>query len=91
MSKECIRATVDIPIELAEKIKDALDQQIAPSRNALFAQALQDYLEGLEAKQIDEQIAQMADDEEYKDLHLQMAREYEPAGWETLRLSEENS
>ena len=90
MPKECIRTTITIPIELLEKINQALRQKVAPSRNALLIHALQQYLENWEQEKIDEQIAQMATDAAYQTLNLQMVEEYEAAGWEALRLSEEN-
>ena len=91
MEKKRIRTTVDIPIELSERINKALHKKCAPSRNALLIQALQRYLEYLEQEEIDAQIAQMAADSEYQELHAKMVKEYEPAGWETLRLDEDGS
>ena len=67
--KKRIRTTVDIPIELSERINKALHKKCAPSRNALLIQALQRYLEYLEQEEIDAQIAQMAADSEYQELH----------------------
>ncbi len=91
MKKKRIRTTIDIPIELSERVNKALHKKCAPSRNALLIQALQRYLEYLEQEEIDVQIAQMAADSEYQELHDQLAKEYEPAGWEALRLDEEGS
>jgi len=91
MKKKRIRTTIDIPIELSERVNKALHKKCAPSRNALLIQALQRYLEYLEQEEIDAQIAQMAADSEYQELHDQLAKEYEPAGWEALRLGEEGS
>ena len=48
-------------------------------------------LEYLEQEEIDAQIAQMAVDSEYRELHVQMVKEYELAGWEALRLGEDSS
>ena len=91
MKKKRIRTTIDIPIELSERVNKALHKKCAPSRNALLIRALQRYLEYLEQEEIDAQIAQMAADSEYQELHDQLAKEYEPAGWEALRLGEEGS
>ena len=91
MKKKRIRTTIDIPIELSERINKALHKKCAPNRNALLIQALQRYLEYLEQEEIDAQIAQMAADPEYQELHDQLAKEYELAGWEALRLGEEGS
>ena len=91
MPNKRIRTTIDIPIELSERLNKALHKKCAPSRNALLIQALQRYLEYLEQEEIDVQIAQMAADSEYQELHAQMVKEYEPAGWETLHLGEDDS
>ena len=48
-------------------------------------------LESLEQEEIDAQIAQIAADSEYQKLHGQLAKEYDPAGWEALRLGEDSS
>ena len=88
--QERIRTTIALPIELAEKINEALSQRIAPSRNALLIQALQHYLDRWEQEKIDEQIAQVANDRNYQNLHVQMVKEYETAGWEALPPEEEN-
>ena len=91
MKKKRIRTTIDIPIELSERVNKALHKKCAPSRNALLIQALQRYLEYLEQEEIDVQIAQMAADSEYQGLHDQLVKEYEPAGWEALCLGEDGS
>ena len=91
MERKQIRTTIDIPIELSERVNKALHKKCAPSRNALVIQALQRYLEYLEQEEIDVQIAQVTADSEYQKLHGQLAKEYEPAGWEVLRLGEGSS
>ena len=91
MERKQIRTTIDIPIELSKRVNKALHKKCAPSRNALVIQALQRYLEYLEQEEIDVQIAQMTADSEYQELHGQLAKEYEPAGWEALRLGEDSS
>ena len=91
MPNKRIRTTIDIPIELSERVNKALHKKCAPSRNALVIQALQRYLEYLEQEEIDVQIAQMTADSEYQELHGQLAKEYELAGWEALRLGEDSS
>ena len=56
-----------------------------------FFQSFVTALEYLEQEEIDAQIAQMAADSEYQELHDQLVKEYEPAGWEALQLGEESS
>ena len=48
-------------------------------------------LEYLEQEEVDMQIAQGAADSEYRELHVQMVKEYESAAWEALRLGEDSS
>ena len=60
---------------------------LKPQRGDMWQLAL----EYSEQEEIDVQIAQMAADPEYQKLHDQLVKEYEPAGWETLRLGEDGS
>ena len=87
MQSERQRTTIDIPFKLVEKIKQALEQKIAPSRNALLIQALEAYLVQWEQQKIDEAISQMTNDPAYQELQCQMVKEYEKTGWEALKLN----
>ena len=64
-------------------------RSVHQAATALLIQALQRYLEHLDQEEIDVQIAQMVADSEYQELHAQLVKEYEPAGWETLRIDED--
>ena len=84
----CIRTTVELPVFLAEQADDAVRRKVARNRNALIIQALEEFLERLQQQQIDKQIAQMAYDQEYQNLQLEMVEEYEQTGWEALQIGE---
>lgn len=88
MSQQRIRTTVDIPLPLLEKADEAVGQKIAENRNDLILRALEEALERWEQQKIDEQIAQMALDPEYQNIHRKMVEEYELAGWEALQIGE---
>ncbi len=66
-------------------IANMVKPPLKPQRGDMWQLAL----ESLEQEEIDKQIAQMATDSEYQELHAQMVKEYEPTGWETLRLGED--
>ena len=68
-------------------IANMVKPPLKPQRGDMWQLAL----EYLEQEEIDAQIAQMAADSEYQELHDQLAKEYELAGWEALRLGEESS
>jgi len=57
-------------------VDEALHRGAARSRNALIIEALETYLKELEKCWIDEQFAQMENDEPYKALNLQIAEEF---------------
>ena len=87
MKSERQRTTIDIPFGLVQKMRQALEQKIAPSRNALLIQALETYLVQWEQQKIDEAISEMANDPAYQALQDTMVLEYETAGWEALKLN----
>ena len=68
-----------------------IENMVKPTLKPQWGDMWQLALEYLEQEEIDAQIAQMSADSEYQELHDQLAKEYEPAGWEALRLGEEGS
>lgn len=88
MSQTRVRLTVDLPEELVEQATVAVKRGAARSRNQLIAQALEAYLRELQESQIDAQFAEMAEDEKYRALALQVTQEFERSDWEALQLSE---
>lgn len=83
-----VRLTVDLPEELVEQATVAVKRGAARSRNQLIAQALEAYLRELQESQIDAQFAEMAEDEKYRALALQVTQEFERSDREALQLSE---
>ncbi len=86
MSQQSIRTTVDIPLQLLKKADEAVGQSVAESRDALILKALEEFLVRYEQQKIDEQIAQMALDQEYQNIQREMVQEYEQAGWGALQI-----
>jgi predicted transcriptional regulator len=75
------RLTVDLPRTLVEQADALVARSTARSRNRLIAQALEMYLKQLEEAEIDAQFARMEHDERYRDLSLQLAKEFERSDW----------
>jgi metal-responsive CopG/Arc/MetJ family transcriptional regulator len=86
-----IRTTVDIPRDLWERVRRAINNREVKSRNAFIVQALERYLEQLEEAWIDGEFARMKNDEEYKALNLQMAKEFAQSDWEAFQSNEKKS
>jgi len=80
-----IRTTLDLPTSLRHRIQSALKHGVAPSQNALILQALEEHLTRLEEALIDAEFAEMAEDESYRTLQLQIAAEFAQADWEALQ------
>ena len=68
-------------------IANMVKPPLKPQRGDMWQLAL----EYLEQEEIDTQIVQVAADSEYRELHVQMVKEYESAAWEALRLGEDSS
>jgi len=83
-----MRITVDLPQSLWDKVSSVLRRSAAKSRNSLIVQAIEEHLEHLEQAWIDEQFSRMEQDERYRTLNLQIAKEFEQSDWEALRPDE---
>jgi len=83
-----IRTTVDIPRDLWERVRRAINNRELKSQNAFIVQALERYLEQLEEAWIDGEFARMKNDEEYKVLNLQMPEEFAHSDWEAFKSNE---
>ena len=71
-----VRTTVDLPRDLLDRSRRVVDRGQAKNQNMLFTAALADYLDQLDQEIIDSQFAQMADDQAYRDLNLQLLQEF---------------
>ncbi len=82
--EERVRTSLDLPQELRERIRQAVQQGIAKSQNALIVQAVEEYLAQpfdrlrtpLEQDWIDAQFAEMEHDEGYQALNRQIEAEF---------------
>lgn len=90
-SSRRVRTTVDLPAKLRQRMRQALDEGVAASQNALIVHALEHYLQRLTEARIDAEFAQMMDDEQYQVLHLQIASEFAGADWEAFQLQEDSN
>ncbi len=85
------RTTVTLPVELRQRIENAVTRGAAPSQNSLIVRAVETYLTAQEEAWIDAQFAEMATDPEYQDLQRQIAAEFSVSDWEALQAGEESS
>jgi len=86
--EERVRTSLDLPQELRERIRQAVQQGIAKSQNALIVQAVEEYLAQLERDWIDAQFAEMEHDEGYQALNCQIEAEFARSDWEALQTVE---
>jgi Arc/MetJ-type ribon-helix-helix transcriptional regulator len=82
--EERVRTSLDLPQELRERIRQAVQQGIAKSQNALIVQAVEEYLAQLERGWIDAQFAEMEHDESYQALNRQIEGEFARSDWEAF-------
>ncbi len=83
-----VRTSLDLPQGLRERIRQAVQQGVAKSQNALIVQAVEEYLAQLERDWIDAQFAEMEHDEGYQVLNRQIEREFARSDWEALQTVE---
>ena len=83
------RITVDLPDQLVERVDAATQESGASSRNRFIAESLEARVEALERARIDAEFATLRDDTEWQEEMRAMAEEAVPAGWQALRLDEE--
>lgn len=82
---ERVRTSLDLPQGLRERIRQAVQQGVAKSQNALIVQAVEEYLAQVERDWIDAQFAEMEHDEGYQVLNSQIEREFARSDWEALQ------
>ena len=83
-----IRTTLDLPASLRDRIQSTIKQGAASSQNSFIVQALEEHLARLEETRIDAEFAQMAEDENYRTLQLQIVAEFAHADWQALQAGE---
>lgn len=90
MKKLTVRTTLTLPSELIEATDKAVSQGKAKSRNQFIAKAIERELAAIQRAEIDELLAEMAQDQDYQSEVLKMEAEFAPASWEALQLEEES-
>ena len=81
---ETVRTTLTLPAGLVKRSQHFVDSGIAPTRNALIVEAIEQFLHELERQEIDRQFEAMADDEEEIALNEQIESEFAASDWEAL-------
>jgi Arc/MetJ-type ribon-helix-helix transcriptional regulator len=83
--EERVRTSLDLPQGLRARIRQAVQQGVARSQNALIVRAVEEYLAQLEQDWIDAQFAEIEHDEGYQALNRQIEEEFDRSGWEALQ------
>jgi len=90
MPSPSVRTTLAIPTDLLQATDALVSQGKANSRNEFIAQALKHELASLKRAEIDESLAEMAQQQDYQAEVLKMDSEFAIASWEALELGENN-
>ncbi len=90
MPSSSVRTTLAIPTDLLQATDALVSQGKANSRNEFIAQALKHELASLKRAEIDESLAEMAQQQDYQTEVLEMDSEFAIASWEALELGENN-
>lgn len=86
---ETVRTTLTLPAGLVKRSQHFVDSGIAPTRNALIVEAIEQFLRELERREIDRQFDAMAEDEEEIVLNETIEAEFAMSDWEALLEGEE--
>jgi len=86
MPSPSVRTTLAIPTDLLQATDVLVSQGKANSRNEFIAQALKHELASLKKAEIDESLAEMAQQQDYQTEVLKMDSEFAIASWEALEL-----
>ncbi len=88
MMHDTTRTTIALPTGLLAATDRAVTDGKAKSRNELIARAIQRELALIRRAEIDADLSQMAQDDEYQAEVLQMEAEFAVAQWEALQTIE---
>jgi Arc/MetJ-type ribon-helix-helix transcriptional regulator len=88
MTTRAVRTTLALPSELLEATDKAVREGKARSRNEFVAAALRRELAARRRAEIDAEIAEMANDPEYKREAAQLMAEFDGASWEAFVAAE---
>ena len=79
--------TLRVPKRVYELAKDAIRRSQQSSFNEFVVQAIEEKLRRMTEAQIDAAFASMADDADYQDTAVAMAREFETSDWQAMQES----
>lgn len=88
MLSQTVRTTLAIPADLLRATDAIINQGKANSRNEFIAQALKHELAALKRAEIDQALAEMAQQQDYHTEVLKMDSEFAIASWEALKQEE---
>ena len=83
------RTTVALPTELLEGIDAAVKGGLTPTRNEFLAAAVRHELERIRREAVDREFEMMAEDPIYQRESREISEEHRVAGWEALRVAED--
>lgn len=86
---ETVRTTVALPADLVKWSQHFIDLGTFPSRNTLIVAALKHFLAELDRQEIDRQFEEMATDDAYRRLNLEISEAFADSDWEALAGVEE--
>lgn len=88
MSQSTVRTTITLPTALLEATDQIIKEGKAKNRNDFIACALKKELKSLKKAEIDQALAEMAQDPDYQAQVLQMEAEFAQGSWEALNSGE---
>ena len=85
---ETVRTTLTLPAGLVRRSQHFVDSGIAPTRNALIVEAIEQFLLELERREIDRQFEAMADDADEQKMNQEIDDAFAVSDWEALKAGE---
>ncbi len=85
------RTTIALPTGLLADVDRAVRGGLATSRNDFLSRAVRHELDRLKRMAVDAEFEAMASDPVYQNDAERIAKEYEPADWEALRVAEDDA
>lgn len=80
--------TLRMPRHIYESAKKVIGRSGESSMNEFVVQAIEEKLQRLTEEEIDLSFAEMANDRDYQQASVKMAREFERSDWEALKVTE---
>jgi hypothetical protein len=80
--------TLRMPQHIYERAKNAVSRSSDSNFNEFVLEAIEEKLHRLSEAEIDAAFAQMAEDQDFKQESVSLAREFETSDWEAFKISE---